>query len=81
MGNAQPFEASGLHSGDLVVAINGTSLENQDRGTGQAMFNSIKSSSQTTLTVERNGVRQIVTVNAPTVATADETDATDPGNS
>jgi general secretion pathway protein C len=80
-GDAQSFEESGLQSGDLVVAINGASLENQDRKAGQAMFNSIKSSSQTTVTVERNGVRREITVNASQADSGDELDPTDPDTS
>jgi type II secretion system protein C len=83
-GIGHEFGQSGLHDGDLVVAINGASLENQDKGAGQAIFNSIKTSSQTTVTVERNGVRRDITVNAPeadSADSADEAESTGPGDS
>jgi len=80
-GDPKQFEKSGLDSGDLVVAINGVSLENQDRKTGEEMFNSMKTSSQATMTVVHNGVRHDVTVNSPSSGdsadSADEPDAAD----
>jgi hypothetical protein len=45
-------------------AINGTPLEAQDRQTGQDLFNSMKSTSQATITIERPGQRHDVTIYA-----------------
>lgn len=64
-GDRRTFDESGLRDGDLAVAINGTPLQDQDRRNGQMIFNSMKSSSQATLTIERAGQRQDVTINAP----------------
>ncbi len=63
-GNRRIFEESGLHPGDLVVAVNGASLEDQDRQTGEEIFNTMKTASQAMITVERAGQRHDVTINA-----------------
>jgi type II secretion system protein C len=62
-GNRESFDKSGLRGGDVVVAINGTSLQGQDRQHDQAIFDTLKSSNQATVTVERNGQRRDVTIN------------------
>jgi general secretion pathway protein C len=64
-GNPRLFEEAGLNSGDLVVAINGVSLENQNFKAGREMFNSVRTSSRVTVTVDRGGVRHDFTVNSP----------------
>jgi general secretion pathway protein C len=56
------FDAAGLHGGDLVVAINGTSLQDQDRQHGQEIFDTIKASAFATLTIERLGETRDVTI-------------------
>jgi type II secretion system protein C len=76
-GGGRVFNESGLRGGDLVVAINGTSLEEQDRQTGQKLFNSMKSSSQATITIERGGLRRDVTINAATAGPPDPSDSSD----
>jgi len=57
------FEAAGLQRGDIVVALNGTSVLEQNRWSGQALFQSIPDSTQATLTVERNGQTHDVVLN------------------
>jgi len=64
-GNRVAFDKSGLRGGDLVVAVNGTSLEDQDRNTGQEMLNTLVASGTATLTIMRNGERRDITVFAP----------------
>jgi general secretion pathway protein C len=64
-GNRTAFDKSGLRPGDLVVAVNGTSLQDQDRRAAGDILNTMNSSSQATVTIERNGRRQDVTVTAP----------------
>jgi general secretion pathway protein C len=64
-GNRTAFDKSGLRGGDLLVAVNGTSLQDQDRKTGQEMLNTMAASGTATLTIERNGERRDVTVYAP----------------
>jgi general secretion pathway protein C len=62
--DAQGFSDAGLHPGDIVVAVNGTSIENQDRKTGQDIFDSMRSLSQATITVlDHAGMRRDVTIN------------------
>jgi general secretion pathway protein C len=75
--NRRIFMASGLRSGDLIVAVNGASLEAQDRKTGQEIFDSMKTSSQATVTVDRAGERYEVTINAAQPDPSEESDATD----
>jgi general secretion pathway protein C len=65
-GNPEFFGASGLRNGDLVVAIDGTPLVDTDPQTGQTLFNSMKSVSQATVTIERAGHRRDVTIGAAT---------------
>jgi general secretion pathway protein C len=61
------FERTGLSGGDLVIAVNGAALENRDRHAAQEMFAAIKTASQATLTVERNGQTHDVTLDASQV--------------
>ena len=76
--NRRLFMESGLRPGDLVVAVNGASLEDQDRQTGQEIFNTMKTSSQATVTVvDRAGTRHDVTINPAQSDPAEETDPAD----
>ena len=75
--NHRLFQQSGLRPGDLVVAVNGASLTDQDHMAGQQIFNSMKASSQATLTIERAGQRREVTLNA---AEQDPSDPSEPLN-
>jgi general secretion pathway protein C len=58
------FERSGLRNGDLVIAINGASLRDQGARQGQQIFDTLMTSAQATVTVQRNGHTQDVTINA-----------------
>lgn len=51
--NAQAFGRLGLRAGDLVTAINGTTLEGQTRG--EEIFNSLNGAAEARVTVVRNG--------------------------
>jgi type II secretion system protein C len=64
-GNRNSFDRSGLRGGDMVVAVNGASLQNQDRQTGQQIINAMSASGVATVTVERNGQRRDLTIYAP----------------
>lgn len=56
------FNAAGLKPGDVVTAINGTSLS--DPGQALQLLQSLAQSSSMSLTVDRNGVSQSVNVSA-----------------
>jgi general secretion pathway protein C len=64
--NRQIFSKLGLRSGDLVTAINGTTLDDPQRS--QEVFNTIQSSDRVTVTVERGGQKQDITLNIAQVA-------------
>lgn len=59
--NRQAFLRLGLRPGDLVTAINGTPLDDPEHG--QQIFNTLGSSSEAHVTVQRNGQQQDVTLN------------------
>jgi len=60
------FTKLGLKPGDLVTAINGTQLDDPQRS--QEVFNTIQSSDHVTVTVERGGQKQDITLNIAQVA-------------
>ena len=64
--NARAFAALGLRNGDLVLAVNGTSLDDPARG--NEIFNSLGSSDQARVTVMRNGQQQDITLNMSQIA-------------
>jgi general secretion pathway protein C len=64
--NKQIFGKLGLKSGDLVTAINGTPLDDPQRS--QEVFNTIQTSDHVTVTVERAGQKQDITLNIAQVA-------------
>ena len=64
--NRLAFARLGLRPGDEVVAINGTPLDDQERG--QAILNTLGSSSEARITVIRNNQQQDLTVNIAQVA-------------
>lgn len=59
--NRQAFIRLGLRPGDLVVAINGTPLDDPARG--EEIFRTLGSSSEARVTVMRNGRQQDLTLN------------------
>ncbi|HEY2678270.1 MAG TPA: type II secretion system protein GspC [Steroidobacteraceae bacterium] len=64
--NRQIFNKLGLKAGDLVTAINGTSLDDPQHS--QEVFNTIQTSDHVTVTVERGGQKQDITLNIAQVA-------------
>src|SRR5271169_1719482 len=64
--NRQIFSKLGLKAGDLVTAINGTSLDDPQRS--QEVFNTIQTSDRVTVTVERGGQKQDISLNIAQVA-------------
>lgn len=67
--NRQQFAKLGLQPGDLVLAINGTPLDDPQRG--MEIFNTIGTSDRVQLTIERNGQSQEVTVNTAQITLPD----------
>jgi general secretion pathway protein C len=65
--NRTIFNKLGLKPGDLVTAINGQPLDDPQHS--QEVFNTIQSSNTTTVTVERGGTKQDITLNIAQVAT------------
>jgi general secretion pathway protein C len=59
--NRQAFLRLGLRPGDLVTAINGTPLDDPEHG--QQIFQTLGSSSEAHVTVQRNGQQQDVVLN------------------
>jgi type II secretion system protein C len=74
-GDRAAFNATGLHNGDLVIAINGASLQDQDLQLGQEVFDSIKTLAYATLTVDGFGKIRDVTVDMSQVGANDSRDA------
>ena len=64
--NRQIFNKLGLKPGDLVTAINGTTLDDPQRS--QEVFNTIQTSDHVSVTVERGGQKQEITLNIAQVA-------------
>jgi general secretion pathway protein C len=64
--NRQIFNKLGLKPGDLVTAINGTVLDDPQHS--QEVFNTIQTSDHVTVTIERSGQKQEITLNIAQVA-------------
>jgi general secretion pathway protein C len=64
--NRQAFSRLGLRPGDLVMAINGTPLDDPARG--QEIFSTLGASSEAHITVMRGGQQQDLTLNIAQVA-------------
>ncbi len=64
--NRAIFNKLGLKPGDLVTAINGTVLDDPQHS--QEVFNTIQSSDHVTVTIERGGQKQDITLNIAQVA-------------
>jgi general secretion pathway protein C len=65
--NRTIFNKLGLRPGDLVTAINGQPLDDPQHS--QEVFNTIQSSNTVTVTVERGGQKQDISLNVAQVAT------------
>jgi general secretion pathway protein C len=78
----QQFVRSGLQPGDLVTAINGTNLDDPNRG--NEILNTLTSSTTALVAVERNGVIQQVNLDMSQLsipdATADSTSSSNADN-
>jgi len=68
--NAQAFTRLGLRPGDMVTAINGTTLEGQTRG--EEIFNSLNGAAEARVTVVRNGSSLDLQLNLAEVASEAE---------
>ncbi|MFI4890861.1 MAG: type II secretion system protein GspC [Steroidobacterales bacterium] len=64
--NRTAFANLGLRPGDLVTAINGATLDDPQRG--QEIMNTIETADRATLTIERGGKSQELTLNVAQVA-------------
>ena len=64
--NRQIFNKLGLKPGDLVTAINGQQLDDPQHS--QEVFNTIQSSNTVTVTIERGGQKQDISLNIAQVA-------------
>lgn len=64
--NRAIFNKLGLRPGDLVTSINGTPLDDPQHS--QDVFNTIQSSDHVTVTIERAGQKQDITLNIAQVA-------------
>jgi hypothetical protein len=64
--NRAIFNKLGLKPGDLVTAINGQALDDPQRS--QEVFNTIQTSDHVTVTLERGGQKQDLTLNIAQVA-------------
>jgi len=64
--DARAFAALGLRNGDLVLAINGTALDDPARGND--IFSSLSNSDQARVTVMRNGQQQDINLNMSQIA-------------
>jgi general secretion pathway protein C len=76
--NRSAFNGLGLRPGDLVTAINGTPLDDPQRG--QEIFNTIQSSANATVTIERGGQTIEVSMNIAQVANEANKDLTAPAS-
>ena len=76
--NRQQFARLGLQPGDLVLAVNGTPLDDPQRGI--EIFNTIGSSDRVTVTVERNGQSQDISLNTAQVSLPDGSGNTAPNS-
>ena len=75
--NRAAFGKLGLKPGDLVTAINGTSLDDPEHG--QEIFRTLGSSPEAHITVTRNGQQQDLTLNLAQVTQEAESLTTSPG--
>lgn len=67
--NRQQFARLGLQPGDLVLSVNGTPLDDPQRG--PEIFSTMGTSDRVTVTIERNGQSQDLTLNTAQVMLPD----------
>jgi general secretion pathway protein C len=70
------FAQLGLHSGDLITAVNGTPLDDAQRAND--VLQTLSNASSATVTIVRNGAQQDVALNLAAVANEAEHAADDP---
>ena len=68
--NRQQFAALGLRPGDLVTEINGMALNNPAEG--MQIFQGLGDSTQVTVTIERNGESQVLTLDTSQLPQSDD---------
>jgi general secretion pathway protein C len=68
--NRQQFASLGLRPGDLVTAVNGMTLNSPAEG--MQIFRSLSDETQVTLTIERNGQTENMTLDTSQLDTAAE---------
>jgi general secretion pathway protein C len=76
--NRAIFAKLGLKAGDLVTAINGTPLDDPQKS--QDVFNTIQTSDHVTVTIERGGQKQDISLNIAQVAAQATRDLENEGN-
>jgi general secretion pathway protein C len=76
--DVKAFAALGLRNGDLVLAINGTALDDPARG--NEIFSTLGNSDQAHVTVMRNGQQQDITLNMSQIASQAEQMSTGSGD-
>lgn len=64
--NRQQFAQLGLRPGDLILSINGTPLDDPNRGA--EIFSTLGSSGRVSVSIERNGQTQDLTLNTAQIA-------------
>jgi len=74
--NRQQFAKLGLQPGDLVTSINGTPLDDPTRG--QEIMSALASSDRVTVTIERNGQSQQLTLNTAQISLPESGDSAAP---
>jgi general secretion pathway protein C len=72
--NRQQFAKLGLQPGDLVLSINGTPLDDPQRG--MEIFNTMGTSDRVNVTIERNGQSQELTLNTAQISLPEATPTT-----
>ena len=76
--NARAFARLGLRSGDMVVGINGTPLDDANRA--QEVFDTLGSASEAHITIRRNGRQQDLTLNMSQLSDAEQLVGTEAGS-
>ncbi|MGH8494634.1 MAG: type II secretion system protein GspC [Gammaproteobacteria bacterium] len=68
----EQFAELGLKPGDLIIEINGTALD--DPASGMEVFSSLGDASQVSITVERNGQPEVLTLDTSQLAAVENED-------
>jgi general secretion pathway protein C len=76
--NRAQFQRLGLTPGDLILAINGTPLDDPARG--MEIFRTMENASQVSVTIERNGPQQNLSLNLAQLAQQAQELANPPAN-